>query len=127
VRTALRANKLSTFQKFAIVVTGVGLVTVLAVVLLHPIQRYWLHGPLVEARVRIDAEAGGRWRKPTSGLLNPTLIFRYLVRTPDGSRAYVTLPHRAPIGSTIEIAFFRGAVTGKVFVITVKEVDVRQP
>jgi hypothetical protein len=44
----------------------------------------------------------------------------------DGSRDQRRLP-LSEIGSEIEVAFTRGTITGKVFVLTVKEVDVPQP
>jgi hypothetical protein len=109
------------------VLVAMGLATVLGVVLLHPIQRYWLHGPLLDARAQIDAEVGGQWRKPTSGRVEPTLVFRYLARMPDGAHADVLLPHRVPLGTTIEIAYTRGMITGTVFVTAVKQIDVPQP
>ena len=114
----------------AIVVQGlllIGLVALLVVLLLDPAQRYWLHGPLLNAKVQIDAEAGGHWRKPTSGSVEPTLVFRYVAKMPDGTHADVWLPHRVPLGTTIEIRFTRGLITDTVFVTAVTKVDTVEP
>jgi len=110
----------------AIVLEGLilaGLVAFLVVLLLHPVQRYWLHGPILDAQVQIDAEAGGHWRKPTSGSVEPTLVFRYVAKMPDGTHADVWLPYRVPLGTTIEIEFTRGLITDTVFVTAVTKVD----
>jgi hypothetical protein len=116
-------------RKLTILELGFGLagLALLAVLLLDPIQRYWLHGPLLEAEVQIDAEVGGHWRKPTSGSVEPTLLFRYVAKMPDGDHADVWLPHRVPLGTSIEIAFTRGLVTDTVFVTAVTKVETVEP
>jgi hypothetical protein len=117
----------SGLQKIALALLAIGMVAVLVVVLLHPLQRYWLHGPLLGARVEIVEDALGDWRKPTSGSVEPTLVFRYLARMPDGTYTRLTLSRRVPIGTTVEIAFTRGTITGKMFVTAVKQIDEPQP
>jgi hypothetical protein len=92
--------------------------------LILPIQRFWLHGPVIEARIRIDSEAGGRWRSPRSGTVEQT-TFHFIVEMPDGSREHIALPERFPVGTEVEISFTRGAITGTMFVTAVREVDDR--
>lgn len=119
-------RSVSGLQKVVLVLLVIGVVAAVVVVLLHPVQRYWLHGPLLGAMVQIEEEAIGEWRKPTSGTVEPTLVFNYLARMPDGTHAHVTLPRRVPLGTTVEVAFTRGTITGKVFVTAVKQINVPQ-
>jgi hypothetical protein len=87
---------------------------------LLPIESFWLHGPPHEAKVKIDSEAGGRWRKPSSAIVEQTVLY-YVVEMPDGTHEHVALPGRFPVGTEVEIAFTRGTITGTVFVTAVKQ------
>jgi hypothetical protein len=78
----------------------------------------------METKVRIDSEAGGRWRKPTADTVEQT-TFYYIVEMPDGSLEHVALPERFPVGTELEITFTRGAITGTMFVTAVSKVEDR--
>ena len=106
-------------KDIALVLFLVGFVALLMSLALLPIQRFWLHGPPFEAKVKISGEAGGRWRKPSSDIVEQT-VFYYIVEMPDGSREHVALPERFPVGSEVEIMFTRGTITGTLFVTGVK-------
>ena len=126
-RTVRSTERLSLSQRVKRVALPVFVLAALAFVvplLVLPIQRFWLHGPVIEARIRIDREAGGRWRSPRAETVEQTTFF-YIVEMPDGSREHIALPERFPVGTEMVIAFTRGAITGTMFVTAVREVDDR--
>jgi hypothetical protein len=71
--------------------------------------------------VRIDAEAGGRWRKPSSAVVEQT-VYYYVIVMPDGTLEHVAFPQRFAVGSAVRIGFTRGSLTGTVFVSAVEAV-----
>jgi hypothetical protein len=119
VSTSQRGNAKQKTKDIAITLFTIGFVVFLLSLVTLPIQRYWLHGPVFGAKVKIFAEAGGRWRKPSSDMVEQT-VFYYVVEMPDGSREHVALPERFPVGSEVEIMFTRGTLTGTLFVTAIR-------
>jgi hypothetical protein len=126
VENTQRASSSQRAKAAALLVFVLAVFAFVVPLLVFPIQRFWLHGPALEARIRIEAEAGGRWRSPRSWTVEQT-TFHYIVEMPDGSREHIALPERFPVGTDVEIAFTRGAITGTMFVTAVREVDGRPP